>query len=69
MNTLKNTINNNGFIIGQKDSASVFLGYNAGNKTMTGTGNICCGQNTGWQITSGSSNVGIGDGALYKCWM
>ena len=66
LNTLDNTINNNGFIIGQKDSASVFLGVNAGNKTMTGTGNICCGQNTGWQITSGSSNVGIGDGALYN---
>ena len=60
-----------GMIVGYNDTASIYLGYNAGggsahHPSITGTSNICFGQNVGSQLTSGSKNIGIGDGTLYN---
>ena len=60
-----------GMIVGYTDTASIYMGYNAGggsarHPSITGTSNICFGQNVGSQLTSGSRNIGIGDGTLYN---
>ena len=60
-----------GMIVGYTDTASIYMGYNAGggsahHPSITGTSNICFGQNVGSQLTTGSKNIGIGDGTLYN---
>ena len=64
--------NSSGMMISSNDTASIYIGTNAGGGSVnltniTGTANFLMGQNVGFQLTSGYRNVGIGDGTLFNC--
>lgn len=44
-------------------SANCFIGYNAGNTTLTGSGNACFGEEAGLALTTGANSTLIGVGA------
>ncbi len=42
-------------------SNNMFLGFNAGNLTVSGTSNVIIGPNSGFTLSTGAINTGIGD--------
>lgn len=45
-------------------SNNIFLGFNAGNATNSGTSNVIIGPNAGFTLSTGNANVGYGDSSF-----
>ncbi len=43
---------------------NMFLGFNAGNATNSGTSNVIIGPNAGFTLSTGNANIGLGDSSF-----